>query len=258
MSTDLLEKTRILFKSIMIIKNWHLYVALYFNRVKNEYVILELRNGIKIKLRVNSTDFMAFTHVWLLQEYYRYGFEIKDNDVIIDIGAHIGLFTLFSSQFCKNGRIYCFEPVKDNFNMLKSNLKLNNIENVIVANTAVSSTTGSVTIYLNEDEAGHSMHVPNQKQIQVESFSLQDIFDSYKLEKCNFLKIDCEGEEYEIINALPTLYFDKIKKMCVEYHFVDTRPQLLENMIQKLKMLSYTIDIRNILPSIGFLYAKKS
>ena len=86
----------------MIIKNWHLYVALYFNRVKNEYVILELRNGIKIKLRVNSTDFMAFTHVWLLQEYYRYGFEIKDNDVIIDIGAHIGLFTLFSSQFCKN------------------------------------------------------------------------------------------------------------------------------------------------------------
>ena len=137
-------------------------------------------------------------------------------------------------------------------------MKLNNIENVIVANTAVSSTTGSVTIYLNEDEAGHSMHVPNQKQIQVESFSLQDIFDSYKLEKCNFLKIDCEGEEYEIINALPTLYFDKIKKMCVEYHFVDTKPQLLENMIQKLKMLSYTIDIRNILPSIGFLYAKKS
>ena len=110
---------------------------------------------------------MAFTHVWLLQEYYRYGFEIKDNDVIIDIGAHIGLFTLFSSQFCKNGRIYCFEPVKDNFSMLKSNLKLNNIENVIVANTAVSSITGPVTIYLNEDEAGHSMHVPGQKQIQV-------------------------------------------------------------------------------------------
>ena len=53
-------------------------------------------------------------------------------------------------------------------------------------------------------------------------------------------------------------YFDKIEKICIEYHFVDTKPHLLENMIKKLKILSYTIDTRKILPSIGFLYAKKS
>ncbi len=257
MSASLLEKTRILIKAIRTIKNWHLYVALYLGFIKNEHIILETRKGIKIKLRVNSTDLMAFTHVWLLHEYSRLGFEIKNMDIVIDVGSHIGLFALFSSQFCKNGKIYCFEPVKENFDLLESNLVLNNIKNVVATNAAISTDSGIVTIYLNEDESGHSMYVTGSKQIQVKSLSLLDIFDSNKLEKCDFLKIDCEGEEYKIIDSLPTPYFDKINKMCIEYHFVDTKPHLLQNMIKRLESLSYTIDTRNILPSIGFLYVKK-
>jgi FkbM family methyltransferase len=257
LSASLLEKTRILIKAIRTIKNWHLYVALYLGFIKNEHIILETRKGIKIKLRVNSTDLMAFTHVWLLHEYSRLGFEIKNMDIVIDVGAQIGLFALFSSQFCKNGKIYCFEPVKENFDLLESNLVLNNIKNVVATNAAISTDSGIVTIYLNEDESGHSMYVTGSKQIQVKSLSLLDIFDSNKLEKCDFLKIDCEGEEYKIIDSLPTPYFDKINKMCIEYHFVDTKPHLLQNMIKRLESLSYTIDTRNILPSIGFLYVKK-
>ncbi len=258
MSASLFEKVKILIKAIKTIKNWYLYVALYLNLIKNEHIILEIRNGVKIKLRVNSTDLMAFTHVWLLHEYSRSGFEIRDTDIVIDIGAHIGLFALFSSQFCKNGKIYCFEPVKENYDLLESNLELNSIRNVVATNAAISTNTGVVTIYLNEDESGHSMYVTGSKQIQVKSLSLQDVFDSNKLEKCDFLKIDCEGEEYKIIDSLPTPYFDKINKMCVEYHFVDTKPYLLQDMIKRLKLLSYMIDTRNILPSIGFLYAKKN
>jgi FkbM family methyltransferase len=242
----------------MTIKNWYQYVALYLNLVKSEYVVLEIRNGTKIMLRVNSTDLMAFTNVWLLREYSKSGFKIKNDDLVIDIGAHIGLFALFAAQFCKNGTIYCFEPVKENFDLLKSNLDLNNIRNVVAVNAAVSVNTGVVTIYLNEDEAGHSMHVMGSKQIQVKSLSLQDIFNSNKLERCDFLKIDCEGEEYEIINSLSMPYFNKISKMCIEYHFADTKPHLLQDMTKKLQALSYTVTTRNVLPGIGFMYAKKN
>jgi FkbM family methyltransferase len=257
LSASLFEKTKILIKAIRVIKNWYLYVALYFNLIKNEHVILESRNGIKIKLRVNSTDIMAFTHVWLLHEYDRTEFVITDTDIVIDIGAHIGLFALFASQFCKNGKIYCFEPVKENFELLESNLMLNNIKNVIAVNAAISTNNEKITIYLNEDESGHSMYVTGTKKIEVKSFTLQNVFDSNKLEKCNFIKIDCEGEEYKIIDSLSTPYFDKINKICIEYHFVDTKPELLENMIKKLKT-SYSVHTRKILPSIGFLYAKKN
>ena len=239
------------------VKNWDDYVSLYFGKIKSEHVILKMRNGIKIKLRTDSTDLMAFTHVWLLKEYERLGFEIKDNDTVIDIGGHIGLFALYSSQFCKSGKIYCFEPIKENFDMLKSNIELNHIPNVIPTNAAVSKDNDKVTIYLNEDEAGHSMHVTGTKSVQVNSTSLQTIFDSNGIEHCDFLKVDCEGEEYAIMDSLPSGYYDKIRKMCIEYHFVDVKPLLLKTLIQRLESCSFEVKIRKILPDIGFLYAKK-
>ncbi|NDF30498.1 MAG: FkbM family methyltransferase, partial [Nitrososphaeria archaeon] len=218
-------------KAIRVIKNWDDYVKLYFQKIKSEYIILEMRNGIKIKLRVDSTDLMAFTHVWLLREYERPGFEIENNDTIIDIGAHIGLFALFSTQLCKSGKIYCFEPVRENFEMLKSNLELNGITNVTATNSAVSVDNGTVTIYLNDDEAGHSMYVTGSRPIQVRSVSLKNVFESHNIERCDFLKVDCEGEEYAIMNSLPASHYEKIKKICIEYHFADTKPDLLYGLI---------------------------
>lgn len=257
MSATLLEKIRILLKAIRAIRNWNDYAGLYLHRIKSDHIVLEMRNGIKIKLRVNSTDLMAFTHVWLLKEYERPGFEIKNNDTVIDIGAHIGLFALFSSQFCKSGKIYCFEPVRENFDMLKMNLELNNITNVVATNAAVSTDNGIVTIYLNDDEAGHSMHVTGSKSIQVRSVSLQSVFDSQHIEKCDFLKVDCEGEEYSIMDSMPSPYYEKIRKICIEYHFADTKPNLVEGLIKKLESFSFKIKTRKILQNIGFLYATR-
>lgn len=256
--TKISEKIKILREAIKVIKNWHLYVLIYLGLIKSQYAILETRSGVKIKLRVNSTDLMAFTHVWLLREYDRPDFKIHNEDTIIDIGAHIGLFTLFASQFCKKGRIFCFEPVKENYDLLVTNLQINKMTNVKPFNIAVSQKIGEVKIFLNEDESGHSMFAQGTKSIQIESTSLKDIIDTNSLEKCDFVKMDCEGVEYEIIDSLPLDYFDKIKKMCIEYHFVDEKPYLIQNMIKKLTELSYSTSSRDISKSIGFLYAIKN
>jgi len=238
-----------------IIRNWHLYVFIYLGWIKSKHAILETRSGLKIKLRVGSTDLMAFTHVWLLREYDKPSFKINSNDIIIDIGAHIGLFALFASQYCKQGQIFCFEPVKENYDLLLENFQLNKITNVKPFNVAVSEKIGEVKIFLNEDESGHSMFVSSTKSILIKSTSLKEIIDSNNLDRCDFIKMDCEGVEYEIIDSLPINYFNKIKKMCIEYHFVDKKPHLIQNMIKKLTALSYETNSRNISESIGFLYA---
>ena len=67
---------------------------------------------------------MALTNVWMINEYDIEDFEINVNDTVIDIGAHIGLFSLLVSQLCKTGKILSFEPVRENFDLLVSNLKL--------------------------------------------------------------------------------------------------------------------------------------
>ena len=115
---------------------------MYYKLSNDKFVIFKTKTGLKIKIRVRSTDLMALTNVWMINEYDVEDFEINVNDTIIDIGAHVGLFSLLVSQLCKTGKILSFEPVRENFNLLVSNLKLNHIENVLPFNMAVSKKIG--------------------------------------------------------------------------------------------------------------------
>lgn len=255
--TWLFSRFQVIIKIIKLIKNWHMYPIVYFGLTKSEHVIFEMRNGFKIKLRTRSTDLMALTHVWLIQEYSRPGFEIQDNDIIIDIGAHIGLFALFAAQFCKKGKIYCFEPIKKNYDMLLSNIQLNNLTNIVPFNMAVSNEKSTATIFLNQDESGHSMYSTTSTPIQVQTLSLKNIIDDNNIACCNFIKMDCEGSEYSIIDSLSDNYLGKINKIIIEYHFADSQPDLLNKLENKLKTSLFEITKRKLFADIGFLYALK-
>ena len=257
MVSDFFSKVRILVRSWKILKNWYLYPLVYFKLTKKDYVIFETRSGLKIKIRVNSTDLMALTHVWMIQEYSGDDFPISNDDVIIDVGAHIGLFALFASQFCKNGKIFCYEPIKENYKILIENIEMNQIQNIFPNNLAVTKETSRVKIFLNDDQSGHSMFIQNKNFVEVDSKSLSDIFIDNGIKECDFLKLDCEGAEYEIVESLPSDLFTKINKTAIEYHMVDTKPELLEQLINKLKQFSFSVHTRSLFADIGFLFAKK-
>ena len=90
---SLIKKLGIFFKATKILKNWYFFPIMYLKLTSKPIITLKTKNGLKINLRSNSTDLMAFIHVWLIEEYSKHGFEIKETDLIIDDGAHIGLFT---------------------------------------------------------------------------------------------------------------------------------------------------------------------
>ena len=257
MVSDFFSKVRILVRSWKILKNWYLYPLVYFKLTKKDYVIFETRSGLKIKIRVNSTDLMALTHVWMIQEYSDDDFPISNDDVIIDVGAHIGLFALFASQFCKNGKIFCYEPIKENYKILIENIEMNQIQNIFPNNLAVTKETSRVKIFLNDDQSGHSMFIQNKNFVEVDSKSLSDIFIDNGIKECDFLKLDCEGAEYEIVESISSDLFTKINKTAIEYHMVDTKPELLKQLINKLKQFSFSVHTRPLFVDIGFLFAKK-
>jgi FkbM family methyltransferase len=201
---------------------------------------------------------MALIHVWLIEEYKKSGFQINQNDVVLDIGAHIGLFTLYASQFCTKGSIFSFEPMKDNYQLLLENIKLNNLKQVKFFNLAVSNSNDPIKLFINDDESGHSMFSQSSQNLTVNSISLKRIFDENQIEYCNFLKLDCEGAEYEIIKNLPLSYFEKIDKMIIEYHMADSNPELLIELKKILTSQNFKIETKSLFPNIGFLYAKKS
>jgi FkbM family methyltransferase len=193
----------------------------------------------------------------MVNEYDIEDFEINVNDTVIDIGAHIGLFSLLVSQRCKTGKILSFEPVRENFDLLVSNLKLNHIENVLPFNMAVSKNLDKLNLFLNDDQSAHSIFPKSSESISVESTSLQKIFEENKISSCKLLKLDCEGAEYEIIDSLPSEYLNKIQNIVMEYHSADTKPELVKNLIQKIKNAGFKIKTRPHHDDMGFLIARK-
>lgn len=251
-----LQRLKIFLQSRHVFKNWYIFPSVYFRTAKNSHVIFETKNNFRLKIRTNSTDIMTLTNVWLMNEYNKQ-FQIKKNDLVIDIGAHIGLFSLFASQYSGNGKIFSYEPIKENFELFSENINLNKLQNIHAFNSAVSSKNGKIEIFYNDDEAGHSIFGNNEKNVTVNSISLQKIFDENKIQCCNFLKIDCEGAEYEIIDSLPTEYFDKIDKIVIEYHFADSKPELSKKLFSKLVNIGFETYSPPHYNDMGLLYAKK-
>ena len=200
---------------------------------------------------------MALTNVWIINEYEIEKLKIKKDDKIIDIGAHIGLFSLLVSKFCSDGKIFCFEPIKENFDMLISNMNENKLNNIIPFNLAVTKNESEVKLFLNEDQSAHSIFQKSSKEVTVKSISLENIFEKNNIDFCKVLKLDCEGAEYEIINSLPTQCFDKIENIVIEYHYADSKPELVKELISKIKKAGYQIKTRPHYNDMGFLIATK-
>ena len=253
---NLQQKISILKKAKIIFKNWSTFPLAYFNLLPSTFITFYTHSNKIIKIRKNSTDLMALTHVWLIEEYKRSQFEIKNNDIVIDIGAHIGLFSLQASQHCNHGHIYSFEPNKENFDLLFDNIESNNLKNVHIFNLAVSNSNKPIKLFENNDQSGHSMFSETSKFTEVNSITLKEIFEKNKIQSCDFLKLDCEGAEYEILQNLPKEYFPKIKKMVIEYHMADSHPELLENLKKLLISENFELDTKFLFSDIGFLYAK--
>jgi len=254
---DFLNKFKIFLESRKFFKNWYLYPLIYLKISKSKFKIFETNSGFKMKIRVKSTDLMQLTTIWVIREYDIPGFGIKDNDIIIDIGGHIGLFTIFCKQFSNKGKIFCYEPFIENYNILEDNIKMNDLNNVISKNVAVSKIDGTIPIYLSSDESGHSILEKNSNSIQVESISLKKIFDTNNIKKCNLLKLDCEGSEYEIIESLPENYFEKIDKIIIEYHFIEKYPILFKKLVNKLELNSFILEIKKFDDNMGLIFAQK-
>ena len=134
--------------------------------------------------------------------------EIKSDDVVIDVGAHIGYFTLlFAKLVGPKGKVFSFEPEPKNFELLKKNIEINNHFNVIAENKVVSDKNGKCILYTFETSSGaNRLSKPDNnkktKPIEVDSISLDEYFKNSEFtKKIKFIKIDVEGGEMDVLNS---------------------------------------------------------
>jgi len=237
-------------------KNWYIFPLIYLKLYFNSIVKITTKENLIIKLRTKSTDFLTFVNIWIFDEYLKNKIGIKNDDIIIDIGGHIGLFALYASQFCKKGEIYSYEPVLENYNLFSKNIEENNLTNIKVFNSAVSKSDDKITLFLNEDQAAHSIFTKSKSFNKVNSITLQRIFEKNNIKNCNLLKIDCEGAEYEILENLPKEYFTKIQKIIIECHFIKTKKDLFNNLKINLKQQNFELIEKELDNELMILFGK--
>ncbi len=124
---------------------------------------------------------------------------VKPNDIVLDVGAHIGYFSMLMSKIVgDSGRIYSFEPRPLNHKMLTKNIEVNNCSNVTIIKSAIGNFTGEVNF--DATTGTGTGHVSNDGNISV-AITTIDKFCSSEDVKPSFIKIDIEGGEVEALHG---------------------------------------------------------
>ena len=182
-------------------------------------------------------------------EDFKFNFKYEPK-VILDIGACIGLYSLNMSKILPKSNIYAFEPVKESFELIKKNIRNNNVKNITPINKGIFSENKSMKMSLPNPENFKTEQLQNDgmpglgrysviennqtinsssdnnfssswnnsvKNIEAEFISLKEFTKTYKINGSDIIKIDCEGCE-QIILESNFQFFKNSKIIIMEHH----------------------------------------
>ena len=167
-------------------------------------------NGKKVFYRTSSSDMILIYEI-LLQSKYKseYFFPNQLNPkIIFDIGGNIGITAVYLASIFPDAKIYTFEPLPDNFEILKKNIQ--KYDNIEALNIGLGSSNGSFKVYLSDDSEnfGGVSFYPDPIGNKSDSYisckvrNINEVIKELNIESIDLIKIDTEGAEHDILMAL--------------------------------------------------------
>lgn len=183
---------------------------------------------IRLRLRANAgAD--AFIHSEVFEHRY-YSLPLKRAPAtVLDLGANIGLTTVYFARSFPAARLACVEPVPSNVRLLEQNLMLNGIQATIFP-AAVHPTDGSVLMELDDRDYGHKVagKAANNPTttLSVPAISVSSILQRLAWDRIGLLKVDIEGHEAALFSG-NCEWLNRVDAMCIECHEVSGEANLL-------------------------------
>ena len=185
--------------------------------------------------RKGTSDFEILSDVFLGDRYKILDLDLKKDDTVLDLGAHLGAATLLLASRRDDLKIFAFEPLRENFELLKKNVLDNGIKSEInLFNQAVWFYDDDTVklFYGDKSPRGRYYHfLGSLFKVQdfykrdlfkfVNTASLSKIFEDQHIFSCKFLKMNVEGAEYGILRAAPKEVLGMIDRISGEYHNVE-------------------------------------
>ncbi|UCB43081.1 MAG: FkbM family methyltransferase [Dehalococcoidales bacterium] len=154
---------------------------------------------------------------------------IRKGNIMLDIGANIGYFTLIAASLVGNeGKVFAFEPNPSAFDILRKNVEANGYENVVLVPKAVSDTSGKVRLFLEKDanmrwSSIYDIH-ESSGSLEVDTIAIDDFLATSYDGAVDFIKLDIEGAELAALRGMAGL----VKKGGELKIVAEFRPSLLE------------------------------
>ncbi len=208
-----------IYLTLKAIKNIQTAVLDFLGFFKNQYTIYKLRNGTEIKARTKSCDLGEVVIINADLEYPEKYFPTTNNPIIVDIGANIGLFSIYVNNhlYQKKPIIYAVEPSKQNFELLNQNLKLNNYKNIKSYKCAISDYLGKGNLDLSASPDSYSLSKSKKNEL-VAIYTIEEFCKIHQIYKIDLLKIDIEGEEEKVFYKSIDFFEKRVRSIFVEIH----------------------------------------
>jgi amino acid adenylation domain-containing protein/non-ribosomal peptide synthase protein (TIGR01720 family)/FkbM family methyltransferase len=227
----------------------------------------ELPNATTIVCRNrNETEFM-YDEIFAKKTYLNFGITVPDDACIFDVGANIGLFTLFASQLAQRATVYSFEPIPPVFEILRLNAKvyglnaklfacgLSNVSeatsftyypNVSLMSGRFADATADsevVKTFVMQQQQGRELPAAQLDELIAERLTsekftcqlktLSEVMRDEGVEKINLLKIDVEKGELEVLAGIDDDDWPKIDQIVMEVHDLDGRVSKVTEMLSR-------------------------
>ena len=148
---------------------------------------------------------------------------VSPGDVVFDIGANVGYFTLSCSKLAgQNGKVYSFEAIPGTAEILEKNYHLNSLKNITLYKKAVSDKTEKTTFLIPNKGENHTMasmvwhkEDPSVKKVSVDSIVIDENSELSKLSP-SFIKIDVEGAEAFVLKGMKSVLKKKSPIIFIE------------------------------------------
>ena len=169
-----------------------------------------------IFLRNGTSDVAVFNQIFLYEGYkIDFGFE---PEVIVDLGANIGLSAVYFKNKYPNSRIVCIEPELSNFNLLQKNVEL--YENITCLNAAIWCENKNLAV--NDQGLGHWGYMVQETTSKsnelIKAYSIDQLMHEMGLSRIDVLKIDIEGSEKELFEKNYRNWLCKVRAIIIELH----------------------------------------
>jgi FkbM family methyltransferase len=209
--------------------------------------------------------------------YARAGFELRENDTVMDIGGNIGMFVLWAAPQVPRGWIVSVEPNPASIGCLKLNIEQNRLSNVTTIQAAAGSDGGTMELiyhpgfeamaydakvfapwfyrqtavarlvrWLFEGSANWKTPTEPARRIIAPLMSLERMMDDHQLPVVNYLKLDCEGSEFEIMRSISSACWSRIERAAIEYHEFGQDRRVVE-LVTILRDNGFEVDVKQSL-----------